>query len=670
MLPNARMQSKTLFFSLVRRMIATLINRVAEKASAHSGSVLSVAFSPDGTKIVSGSEDGTFKVWDSDALGLLSEKPNAHSFNIPSVAFSPDGTKIVSGSGDQTIKVWDSDKLELLSEKTNAHSGTVYSVAFSPDGTKIVSGSWDKTIKVWDMVKWSRKDHLMFNATTQRFVVQLLWLNKYSMKFPDDVLDLLIEACLQSRWLRAMVTNAGGGSTSAEAANTPEVWRDMERRLERAGQLHVGLPKLLATSLENAQTVADKQVEPFKAERLADLPEAEAVALRERGLSMIARSEVAALLLAGGQGTRLGIKIPKGCYDIGLPSGKSLFQYHAERIRKVKQLAAAHAGKREADVRLPFLIMTSDATDSDTRAFFRQHAFFGLPEDQVHFFAQGALPCLTPEGKLILDAPGLLAMAPNGNGGCYVSLRDSGLLEQQLDASGVTSIFQFGVDNVLCHVADPTFVGFCSARHADCASKTVPKRDAHEPVGVVALAGGRPAVVEYSEISREMAEAKDAHGRLLFGDAHICVNFFSVPFLKSFCARLGPFGIQLPLHVAHKKIPYTDASGTRRTPTSNNGIKLELFIFDTFPFAKQMAALQVARDEEFAPVKNEPGAKSDSPDTARALVSALSKRRILAAGGAIRGDAIVELSPMASYQGEGLADRVAGRTFSTPVHLE
>ena len=158
--------------------------------------------------------------------------------------------------------------------------------------------------------------------------------------------------------------------------------------------------------------------------------EAEAVALRERGLSMIARSEIAALLLAGGQGTRLGIKIPKGCYDIGLPSGKSLFQYHAERIRKVKQLAAAHAGKREADVRLPFLIMTSEATDSDTRAFFRQHAFFGLPEDQVHFFAQGALPCLTPEGKLILDAPGLLAMAPNGNGGCYVSLRDSGLLEQ------------------------------------------------------------------------------------------------------------------------------------------------------------------------------------------------------------------------------------------------
>jgi WD40 repeat protein len=156
-----------------------------------------------------------------DALGLLSEKTNAHSGTIWSVAFSPDGTKIVSGSNDKTIKVWDSgapralksphlgqnrrllsclaDKLGLLSEKMNAHSQCITSVAFSPDGTKIVSGSYDQTIKVWDMVKWSRKDHLMFNVTTQQFVLQLLWLNKYSMKFPDDVLDLLIEACLQSR---------------------------------------------------------------------------------------------------------------------------------------------------------------------------------------------------------------------------------------------------------------------------------------------------------------------------------------------------------------------------------------------------------------------------------------------------------------------------------------
>jgi len=189
-------------------MIATLIKCVTEKTSAHSGASIDwVAFSQDGTKLVSGSDDtrGKYsrcpgiKVWDSDALGLLSEKTNAHGGFIISVAFSPDGTKIVSGSGDKTIKVWDLGKLEMLSEKTNAHSHFVASVAFSPDGTKIVSGSWDKTIKVWDLVNWSRKDQWMFNHSIQRFVLLLLWLNKFSMKFPDDVLDLLIEACLKSR---------------------------------------------------------------------------------------------------------------------------------------------------------------------------------------------------------------------------------------------------------------------------------------------------------------------------------------------------------------------------------------------------------------------------------------------------------------------------------------
>jgi len=464
----------------------------------------------------------------------------------------------------------------------------------------------------------------------------------------------------------------------------------MEAALHKAGQAHVlqppapperraafltqlrsldldSLPQLLKTSLAHAeQQGAHKELAPFKAETLADIPEAEATEMRRRGLAMIAHGEVAALLLAGGQGTRLGTTAPKGCYDIGLPSHKSIFQIHAERIRRVKQLAAAQESRTEALVRLPFLVMTSDATDTETRAFFREHAHFGLPEEDVIFFVQGALPCLTPEGKVMLEAPGNLAMAPNGNGGVYMSLRESGLLAK-LDAAGVTSVFQFGVDNVLCHVADPTFVGFCAAREADCASKTVPKREPHEPVGVVALAGGAPAVVEYSEISKELAEATDAEGRLLFGSAHICVNFFSMAFLRTFCESLLS---TLPLHVARKKIPYVDTDGTRVTPTSNNGVKLELFIFDTFPHAKRMAALEVPREAEFAPVKNPPGAASDSPDTARQMIYALSKARILAAGGALASEGEVEVSPLLSYQGEGLEERVSGQTLSPPLHLE
>lgn len=228
-------------------------------------------------------------------------------------------------------------------------------------------------------------------------------------------------------------------------------------------------------------------------------------------------------------------------------------------------------------------------------------------------------------------------------------------------------------------MADPTFLGFCASRDADCAAKTVPKRDAHEPVGVIALADGKPAVVEYSEITKELAEATDADGRLLFGAAHICVNYFSLSFLRNFCEeKLST----LPLHVARKKIPHIAPDGERVTPAAPNGVKLELFIFDTFPHAQRMAAFQVPREEEFAPVKNAPGAQSDSPDTARQLIYGLSLARLQAAGGTIREPPgqqshgigsevpVVEISPLLSYQGEGLEDRVRGRTFDTPLLLD
>ena len=481
-------------------------------------------------------------------------------------------------------------------------------------------------------------------------------------------------------------------------------WPEMEAALRAAGQEHVlrppppdskredflaqlksvnlkALPGMLKASLEGAAARPTAKLEPFpETVALDDLPAHEVASLRSTGLDMIARGEVAALLLAGGQGTRLGTDAPKGCYDIGLPSGKSLFQYHCERIAKVKQLAAAHAKVDPTTVQLKLLVMTSAATDYETRKFFAHHDWFGLGAGGVLFFEQGMLPCLTEECKLMLDRPGELAMAPNGNGGVYVSLRDSGVLAQ-LEKDGVTSVFQFGVDNVLCHVAEPVFLGYCKSKQADCAAKTVAKRDPHEPVGVLALSDGKPAVVEYSEISKELAEAKDpSSGRLLFGAAHICVNYFSLPFLRYFCEE--KLTETLPLHVARKKIPQTLPSGERVTPTSNNGVKLELFIFDTFPHARRMASLQVARGEEFAPVKNPPGAKEDSPDSARRLIYQLSRKRLEAAGGKLKGHkksssngngngeaAVVEVSPLLSYAGEGLEGRVKGKTFEPPLEL-
>jgi len=429
-------------------------------------------------------------------------------------------------------------------------------------------------------------------------------------------------------------------------------------------------PKLKSTfETSLSQSGESRNLAPFTdVTELSSLPAEVAAGYRADGLANIAQGKTCALLLAGGQGTRLGSSSPKGCYNIGMPSNKPLFQYYCERITAVKRLAAAHAGVDEATVRLPFVIMCSHATSAETIAFFDKHDNFGLPKDQVIFFNQGTMPCFTLEGKLMLAAPGELAEAPDGNGGMYVALRESGVLTR-LQKEGVTGIFQFGVDNCLCHVAEPTFLGFCQAQGADCAVKTVAKLNAHESVGVLALVNGKPEVVEYSELSKSMAEATDTSGQLLYSASHICVNWFSVAFVAGFMDEVAAGG--MPWHVAKKKIPTVAPDGSAVKPDVPNGIKLELFIFDTFPRARRLVALQVPREEEFAPVKNAPGSSSDSPDTARALYSQLSRRRLLAAGATVSGDesALVEVSPLVSYQGEGL-EAYADKALQAPVHLE
>jgi UDP-N-acetylglucosamine/UDP-N-acetylgalactosamine diphosphorylase len=288
------------------------------------------------------------------------------------------------------------------------------------------------------------------------------------------------------------------------------------------------------------------------------------------------------------------------------------------------------------------------------------------------------LPGLSGAGEILLEPDGRrAAMAPDGNGGVYRALLESGLLAR-LERAGVSSLFQLSVDNALCRVAEPTFVGYCAREGADCASKTVPKAHAHERVGVLGLQRGRPCVLEYSEIDRPTAEARGADGGLLFGAAHICVNWFALDFVRRVATDPA---CALPLHVARKTIralpPPSEAaadggeSGAREVEC----IKLEQFIFDAFGFARKMVALQVAREDEFAPVKNAPGAASDSPATARALLSNWAKRKVVAAGGVLAGgageqeDALLEVSPLLSYDGEGLEDAVRGKQLVLPLEL-
>jgi UDP-N-acetylglucosamine/UDP-N-acetylgalactosamine diphosphorylase len=338
------------------------------------------------------------------------------------------------------------------------------------------------------------------------------------------------------------------------------------------------LASLLEAARDDASASSD-DVRPFsgKVGRSSDKGLIESS--RRAGMEAIGRGEVAALVLAGGQGTRLGFSGPKGMYDIGLPSGRTLFQMMSERIKRLSMSSK--------NAVIPFYIMTSPLNHDETVQFFRSKDFFGLGEKNVVFFQQGVLPCLTDEGKMMLEGPGKLAMAPDGNGGIYPALQKSGALGDMVK-QGVKFLHVFSIDNALVKPADPVFVGYCLQQNADCGNKVVWKAGPHEKVGVVAERAGKPCIVEYSEITTDMAEQTDEQDRLVYGAANICNHYYTLEFLKN---KILP-NIGNLYHLAHKKIPYYDAEKKETVmPAANNGIKLETFIFDVFPLSERIDVL-------------------------------------------------------------------------------
>lgn len=241
---------------------------------------------------------------------------------------------------------------------------------------------------------------------------------------------------------------------------------------------------------------------------------------------------------------------------------------------------------------------------------------------------------MTNDGKIILEKADRVTMAPDGNGGIYPSLKNSGMIDDMRNR-GTKYLHVFSIDNALTKIADPVFIGYCVKTQADCGNKVVWKTGPYESVGVVAEKGGKPCIVEYSEITTEMAEQTDGNGRLVYGAGNICNHFYTLDFI---CEKVVP-NLGNMYHIARKKIPYYDAT-TKSTvkPESNNGIKLESFIFDIFPLSERMAVLDALREDEFAPVKNAPGSASDSPDTARAYLSKQSQKWVTEAGGNLTGD--------------------------------
>jgi UDP-N-acetylglucosamine/UDP-N-acetylgalactosamine diphosphorylase len=383
--------------------------------------------------------------------------------------------------------------------------------------------------------------------------------------------------------------------------------------------------------------------------------------LRDLGVAAVADGKVAAVILSGGQGTRLGFAGPKGMYDMGLVSGKTIFQLHVERVAKIRALAEAASGRRPS---VPIYVMTSDLNDTIIRDYFAREDYFNYPKEDIFFFEQGLEPCLTLDGKVIVESPTSLALAPDGNGGIYPALKASGAVDDMV-RRGVEHLHIYGIDNVLTKALDPAFLGVCIDRRAQCGNKVVWRANKAEKVGVSTSVGGRMTVLEYSEIPAHLAEAEDAAGKLLFGAGNICNHYMSLAFLRD--AVLPSMGASY--HLATKKIPHLDvATGKTVTPTQVNGVKLEMFIFDVFPLAERWVVMEVARDDEFAPVKNEPGNPVDSPDTARAMLSDQGRRWLRAAGATVTGTGMCEVSPLLSYGGEGL-EGYHGTTVELPTYL-
>ncbi len=328
------------------------------------------------------------------------------------------------------------------------------------------------------------------------------------------------------------------------------------------------------------------------------------------GKKAIMEGKLAAVTMAGGQGTRLGHKGPKGTYDIGLTSHKSLFELLCDHLKE--------EGKKY-NVTIPWFIMTSRENNKETIEFFEKNRYFGYQRNKnIFFFNQGELPMMDTEGKILIGEDGLIKQAADGHGGIYESLLKTGMTKE-MKQIGIEWVFIAGVDNCLAKMVDPVLMGIAIDKEVTVACKSVVKANPQEKVGVFCRRNGKPNVIEYSEITEEMAEATDENGELLYGESHILCNLFRVDAVE----RMG--STPLPYHVAYKKATYLDKDGKLVQPTSPNAYKFEAFLFDAFGEVDDMAILRVKREEEFAPVKNADTAGVDCPKTARELYQKFMK---------------------------------------------
>lgn len=333
----------------------------------------------------------------------------------------------------------------------------------------------------------------------------------------------------------------------------------------------------------------------------------------EVGERHLRAGRVAAVLLAGGQGSRLGYDGPKGEFPF-TASGTTLFEHHAARITALRHRYGCE---------LPWYVMTSPQNDSQTRAFFESHNWFGMDSESIHLFVQGTLPAVDREsGRILREAPDRLALAPDGHGGIFPALLKSGALDD-MSARGVSTFVTYQVDNPLLRVADPAFLGHHIEGNADMSSIVVRKRDAGERVGIVASSHGRTLLVEYSDLPDDLANATEPDGTLRYWAGSIAAHAIECDFARSITDGL-------PYHRAIKRVPFVDDLDQPVDPAEPNAVKFEAFMFDALPRARHTVTVEARRDDQFSPIKNADG--NDSPATARTDCHRLYARWLAAAG--------------------------------------
>jgi len=348
-------------------------------------------------------------------------------------------------------------------------------------------------------------------------------------------------------------------------------------------------------------TFAEQKIEPMEYLDKSKLDEVELEKYKKIGEEIICANQFAVVTMAGGQGTRLGHEGPKGTYDLGLESHKSIFELLCDNFKRAKE---------QYGVSVPWYIMTSRENDEQTKNFFEEKNYFGYGKENIKFFKQGELPMLSEDGKVLMSEKGKIKEAADGHGGVFEALYKNNMYEDMKNKN-IKMIFISGVDNVLAKLIDPVFIGATIANNKESAGKSVVKAYASEKVGVYCKKNDKIGMIEYTEITPEMAEAKDENGEFLYGESNILCNLFDIGVLERISKH------SLPYHVAHKKANYIDENGNEIIAKEPNAYKFESFIFDAFEGLDNMLLFRVKREEEFAPVKNKDGV--DSPETARKL---------------------------------------------------